>query len=197
MDKAYCDYNWWAEIHNKGAYFVTRLKSNAAYQVVSEHEETSGLKSQIVTLTNRSPRGGKKNNCVDIELCLVHVPHPSKAGKHLAVVSNAGHLSGDEIAEIYKKRWDIELLFKFLKQNVKLKRFIGESRNAVLIQIYTGLIAYVLLTLYRKVSRPKSSLFEVLTFIKAHLMNFVERIMRPPTQNNTIARQKCLPFIEN
>lgn len=193
MDKAYCDYNWWAEIHHKGAYFVTRLKQNAAYQVIAEDVTKSGLKAQMIELTNRSS-GGKKNDCVGIPLYLVHVPHPSKPGKSLAVVSNALHLSVNEIAQAYKKRWKVELLFKFLKHNTKLKRFIGESENAVLIQIYTALISYILLMLYQKLFRVKSTLFEVLTFIKAHLMNLIERIMHPPNQSS-LSRQKTLPFI--
>lgn len=119
MDKGYYDYNWWAQIHNNGAYFVTRLKQNAAYQVVAEDEENSEFKAETIMLTNRSPRGGKKNDCAGVPLRLVHVPHPSKPGKYLEVVSNAIHLSADEIAECYKKRWKIELLFKFLKQNVQ------------------------------------------------------------------------------
>lgn len=193
MDKAYCDYNWWADIHQQNAYFVTRLKQNAAYQVVAEHTDKSGLKSQTILLANKFHSRGKKNRYVGIPLRLVHVPHPSKPKKHLAVVSNATHLSAEDIAQIYKKRWDIELFFKFLKQNTRLRKFIGESKNAVLIQIYTALIAYVLLMLYRRLSRPKKTLFEVLTFIKAHLMNLVERIIPPPKQF-PFSRQKCLIF---
>ena len=194
MDKAYCDYNWWAEIHHEGAYFVTRLKQNAAYKVVEEQATKFGLKVQTIELTNRSSRAGQKNNCVGIPLYLVHVPHPSKPSKSLAVVSNAVHLSAEEIAQAYKKRWKVELLFKFLKQNTKLKRFIGESENTVLIQIYTALISYILLMLYQRLSRVKKTLFEVLTFIKAHLMSLVDRIMHPPNQSSP-SRQKILPFI--
>jgi len=194
IDKWYCDYNWWAQIHNDSAYFVTRLKQNAAYTVVSDNDQNPDIKDQTIILTNRSPRGGKKNECAGIPLRLVHVPHPCKPGRHLAVITNAMHLSTEEVAECYKKRWKIELLFKFLKQNVKLKKFIGESRNAVLIQIYTALIAYVLLMLYQGLSRPKSTLFEVINFIKAHLMNLVERILSPPRQIY-VSRQKCLTFI--
>lgn len=193
MDKAYCDYNWWAQIHREGAYFVTRLKQNAAYKVVTDHGNDSSFKTQTIMLTNASPRGGKKNECIDIPLRLVHVPHPSKPNKFLMIVTNAMHLSTDEIAECYKKRWKIELLFKFLKQNTKLKKFIGESKNAVLIQIYTALIAYILLILYRKLSQPKKTLFEVMTFIKAHLMNLVQRIIKPPQQLSSL-RQKTLQF---
>ena len=174
---------------------MTRLKQNAAYQVLAEYETEEGVKAQTIVLTNRSPRGGKKNNCVGIPLLLVHVPHPSKPGRHLAVVSNAVHLSGDEIAAYYKKCWKVELLFKFLKQNTKLKIFIGESKNAVLIQIYTALIAYVLLMLYQKLARSKSTLFEVMTFIKAHLMNLIEKIIHPPNQHS-VSRQKTLPSMK-
>jgi putative transposase len=154
FDKGYCDYNWWKAIADKGSHFVTRLKKNAAYTLLHTYpiaEEDKGfiLKDCLITLSNKRPRGGKKNDLAGIPLRLIEIRHPSNTEKAFYIVTNAVEASASSIAGWYKERWSIELLFKWLKQNLKIRRFLGESRNAIMIQIFVAIIAYALLKLYR------------------------------------------------
>jgi putative transposase len=152
--KGYCDYNWWKAIEDKGSHFVTRLKKNAAYTLLHTYpvaEEDKGfiLKDSLITLSNKHPRGGKNNDLAGSPLRLIEIRHPSSTEKPFHIVTNAVNASASSIAGWYKERWSIELLFKWLKQNLKIRRFLGESRNAIMIQIFVAIIAYALLKLYQ------------------------------------------------
>ena len=154
FDKGYCDYDWWHRIASAGSHFVTRLKRNAAYNLLEDRavaatEGSLVLRDQLIELSNRSPRAGKINQLAGVPLRLVEIRHPAGKGRPFWIVSNALTASAEQIADWYKSRWSIELLFKWLKQNLKIKRFIGESRNAVMIQIYVAMIAYILLQAYK------------------------------------------------
>lgn len=193
FDKGYCDYNWWHKIHKTGSRFVTRLKKNAAYKVVRENKilkEDQGfiLKDQIIELTNKQPRAGKINELAGHPLRLINIKHPSKKGKDFMIVSNDLEVEAGEISLWYKKRWGVELLFKWVKQNLKLKRFLGRSRNAVLIQIYVAIIAYILLKIYKKMTAHKYQirLKDTLITIKVGLFT------RPETFNKRRRRRKKL-----
>ena len=146
FDKGYCDYNWWKRIADTEARFVTRLKRNAAFKAVetrSIEEEDQGLilKDQVIELTNKTPRAGAKNELAGIPLRLIEIKHPAGKDQPFWIVSNDLKASAAQIAGWYKQRWSIELLFKWLKQNLKIKSFIGESRNAILIQLFCAIIA--------------------------------------------------------
>lgn len=174
FDKGYCDYNWWKAIADKRSTFVTRLKKNAAYTVIKSHEiadEDKGfiLKDQVIILSNRHPRSKKVNELSGVSLRLVQIQHPSCKEKPFMIVTNALEASAQRIAGWYKERWSIELLFKWLKQNLKIKRFMGESRNAIMIQIFVALISYVLLKLYQGLMQGSLRLKDVGTLVKTHL----------------------------
>jgi len=163
FDKGYCDYNWWYEIQETGSQFVTRLKRNAAYKVtktceISTEDEGFILRDQVIELTNKHPRAKKSNKLAGIPLRLIQIKHPGGKSRPFLIVSNNLEASAMQISGWYKRRWSIELLFKWVKQNLKLKRFMGQSRNAVKIQIYVALIAYILLKLYKKILGDRSRL---------------------------------------
>ncbi len=154
FDKGYCDYNWWHEIIQAGSHFVTRLKHNGAKKVIENNpinSEDEGfiLSDQVIELTNRSPRAGKINRLAGTALRLIQIKHPGGKSRPFQIVSSNVDVSAATIAAIYKKRWAVELLFKWIKQNLKIKRFIGQSRNAVMIQIFVALIAYILLKMFK------------------------------------------------
>ena len=154
FDKGYCDYNWWHEIIEAGSHFVTRLKKNAAYKRLETRpllpdEDDNILGDQIIELTNKAPRGGQKNKLAGRKLRLVEIKHPGGKKGRFFIISDMMEATAREIAQAYKQRWSIELLFKWIKQNLKIKRFMGESRNAVLIQIFVAIIAYLLVLLYK------------------------------------------------
>lgn len=149
FDKGYTDYRWWHEIAMAGALFVTRLKSNARRRVERPVEAVGDniVADRRVKIGHRKPRGGATNPLYDTELREVVVARPDKHPLHL--ITNDLNRSAQEIADLYKERWQIELFFKWIKQNLKLKSFFGRSENAVRIQIYTALIAFCLLRLFQ------------------------------------------------
>lgn len=144
IDKGYTDYNWWREINEKGGYFVTRLKRNAKIKNIGEIQKSSEeVSSQFFVLTNKNPRAGKVNDYANTPLKKVIVQREGKSP--LILVTNDFKRSDIEIADLYKKRWEIELFFKWIKQNLKIKRFLGRSENAIKTQICIALISFVLL----------------------------------------------------
>jgi putative transposase len=156
FDKGYCDYNWWRNIAAAGSIFVTRLKYNAAYKMVKQHAistENTGfiLSDQTIELTNKSPRGGKKNTLAGIALRLIEVARPD-GKKPLMIVCNDLEQAAEIIAGYYKTRWQIELFFKWIKRYLKVKTFLGESKNSIKIQLYCAIIAYLLMWMWHKLS---------------------------------------------
>lgn len=172
FDKGYCDYNWWQRIDAQGAQFVTRFKRNAALRVEAVRsipEQSSGiiLNDEIVSFANRHPRGGRKNHYHQ-PLRRISVARDGH-DRPLVLATNDLDSPARLIAERYKQRWAIELFFKWIKQHLRIKRFLGRSENAVRIQILTALIAYLLLALYRHVQRYSGSLWTLLAEVRATL----------------------------
>lgn len=149
FDKGYCDYGWWWQIEQAQARFVTRFKSNAALAVVEARPCASEqiLSDEIVRFSNRHPGGGRRNP-YEKPLRRISVARPDKPTP-LILATNDLTTPAEQIAALYKQRWEIELFFKWIKQNLKLKRFLGRSEQAVRTQLLTALIAYLLLALYR------------------------------------------------
>jgi len=172
FDKGYCSYNWWKQIDDAGACFVTRFKSNAA---VVPHEELAipaaeqdiVLRDEIVRFKRKRP-GGKRINHYDKPLRRVTVHRPDKASALVLATNDLGSPAA-EIAQRYKERWEIELFFKWIKQHLKIKSFFGRSSNAVRLQLITALIAYLLLVLYRQAQCMAHTLWESLSMISASL----------------------------
>jgi putative transposase len=170
FDKGYCDYAWWARIAEQ-ARFVTRLKSNAAVQVQSTrailaenaHYILSDCTVRFVYTSNR----GKHRNHYEGELRRIKVTGLN--GKPLVIVTNDLESDATEIARLYKERWQIELFFKWIKQHLKVKQFLGESENAVRIQLLTALIAYLLVVIKKAVERCREGLWEMLQEIRTGL----------------------------
>lgn len=172
FDKGYCDYAWWHAIAQTDALFVTRFKRNAAVRVerslpIPERDQDSVLADEVVTFKHRHNRAGHTNPYVaPLRRVVVARPdHPTP----LILATNDLHSPARTIADHYRARWGIELFFKWIKQHLKLKRFLGRSENAVKIQILTALIAYLLVVLYRHRHAPEQSLWQCLATLRASL----------------------------
>jgi hypothetical protein len=141
FDRGYPDHDWWLSLTRSKVNFVTRLKDNVSYGVVSEREVPNGgdiIRDEIILLTSQQEIGP--------EACLRRIEVWVEERKETMVfVTNNLKLAASTIAAIYKERWQIELFFKALKQSLKIKTFVGTSENAVQIQIWTALIAMLLL----------------------------------------------------
>lgn len=192
MDKGYCDYNWWNHIDETGAYFVTRLKVNAAVVEVEERDcgTAEGILSDtLITFKTKFPGAKRRNDYYGKTLRRVVVDRPTKS-RPLELVTNDLERSAEEVASVYKRRWEIENFFKWLKQNLKIKRFLGRSENAVKIQIYTAIIAQLLVELYRRIHSPNSTAKMTLATLRTWLFQ------RPKTDYERLKqyRQTLIEF---
>lgn len=152
FDKGYMDFNWWNDIDEQGAYFVTRLKRNNAIVELCEQQICNELiSSQLIRLKNKRLTHSGKNSCREKILKRVIVQREGKSP--LVLVTNDLNRSSEEVAELYKQRWQIELFFKWIKQNLKIKKFLGRSENAVKTQICIALISFVLIHLMRELKQ--------------------------------------------
>lgn len=144
FDRGYLDFTWFASLSTSKVWFVTRLKDNTAYEVVETRPvpQRGGVVSdELIVLT--SPASATK---YPAELPLRRVAVETPEGDRLVFVTNHLGLGATTVARIYRDRWQIELFFKALKQHLRVKTFVGTSANALHIQIWTALIALLLLT---------------------------------------------------
>jgi len=195
-DRAYTDYKWFSKLHENGIFFITRQKSNAVYRVVERRvvNKKQGLCSdQTIVLT------GIKGRQYPYPLRRVGYRDP-ETKKHYVFITNNFKLSAKTVADIYKERWQIEIFFRWIKQNLKIKAFIGNSRNAVMTQIYVALIAYLLLCMFKYLSKIPASLRNLLRVIQINLFRrcTLEELFKPPPKpdnKHKINRQLSLAFI--
>jgi hypothetical protein len=163
MDRAYTDYQWLHSLTQRGIYFVTRVKKNMNYEVVGQQEVNSRkglLADEEIMLTGFYTQ--KKYP----EKLRVVTYYDSEQNKTYQFLTNNFHLAAYTIAKIYKARWQIETFFKWIKQNLEIKTFLGTSKNAVLTQIWTAMIYYLLLAYIRYQSNYRYSLLHLTRVIK-------------------------------
>lgn len=143
VDRAYNNYRWYYSLEQQGSKFVGRMKTNARYRVTQTLTPVGqGITGdEVIELTTERA----KRDC-PIPLRRVTFIRATD-DKKLVFISNDFERTAEEIAALYKQRWEIELFFKWIKQNLKIKRFMGRSENSVLIQVLVAMIAYLLLRL--------------------------------------------------
>lgn len=169
FDRGLVDYQHWGNWTKDGIYFVTRLKKNADYQVVKSNKIPQNkdiLKDQLIKLKGFY----SKQKCLYL-LRLVEIWNPEKE-ETLTFVTNNPKLAAATIAAIYKDRWQIELFFKALKQNLRIKTFVGTSFNAVMIQIWTALIAILILKYLKARSKINWSLSNLVAMLRMNLLTY-------------------------
>ncbi len=166
MDKGYNDYSWYKQLTDKGIFFVTRLKTNAKYRVVSRR---SVLKSKGLSCDQTIEFTGAQTS----KKCPTRLRRISYkdavTGKRYIFLTNNFKLSAKTIADVYKARWQVELFFKWIKQNLKIKSFIGTSKNAVLTQIWVAMCVYLILAFIKLQSSLNKSMLQVLRILQLNL----------------------------
>jgi len=171
FDRAYIDYDQFEYWTGTGVHFVTRLKKNAIYEKVEEYDIPDCADSGVII--DEKIRLKKK----DKTILLRKVGYWDDSGNRVfEFVTNNFEYSAEKIAEIYKRRWQIEVLFKRLKQNFPLKYFLGDSTNAIEIQIWASLIAQLLLLVIHAQTKRKWSFSNLLSIIRFHLMTYIHLI---------------------
>lgn len=173
FDKGYNDYQTFDEFNENGFFFVTRLKSNASYESVKENEipsyiDNGVIKDEVISVDV------KENGAYLKTIKLRKVAYWDEESKRcFEFITNLDGMNAGHIALIYKKRWQIELLFKQLKQNFPLKFFLGDNENAIKIQIWCALIVNLLLTVIHKKIKRKWAFSNIASFCRLHLFNYI------------------------
>jgi len=184
FDMGFTDYKWYQALMDSGIYFVTRLKGNAKIQYLHKR---AGRKAKGITVDRVIMLGN-----ITKPLRMVCYKDP-ETGKELRFVTNADHLDAKTVAELYKERWQIELFFKWIKGNLKIKTFLGTSRNAVLTQIWVALIVYLLLAFLKFKAKLGVSMQQMLRVLQLNLFerrNFMD-LFKPPSPQPV----DCMAFL--
>lgn len=167
FDRAYIDYEWWNKLNEDEITFVSRTKSNQNIFVVGQHntELNKGI------LADETVIFGDYQAMDKYPEKLRRVKYWDKENKKLyTYLTNNFKLSARQIADIYKQRWQIELFFKWIKQNLKIKTFLGTSKNAVMTQIWIAMVYYLLLAYIKFQTKFKKSLLELTRMIRETIM---------------------------
>jgi Transposase DDE domain/Domain of unknown function (DUF4372) len=181
FDLGYYDYGWWAKLDRAGCRIVTRLKSNTPFAVAEDRPVPPGssiLSDRTGYLPSRLAASRKNPMSGLIREVRVMI----KTGKVLRILTNDLTASAQEIADLYKRRWAIELFFRWVKQTLKITHFFGTSENAVRIQIAVALIAFLLLRLAHQASKIVASPLTFARLIRANLMHrrLITELLKPP-----------------
>ena len=177
FDRAYIDFSWLYSIHKKLAYWLTRAKRNLSYVVVRKPDRSlpplsatarkrGVLKDQMIRIV------GRRAKDIPIELRLVTY-YDAEKKETFQYLTNIFHLSAWTVTQIYKARWDIEIFFKWIKQHLKIKTFLGTSETAVYTQIWIAMITYLLLAYIKHSMKSEFSLLQIHRLIRE---NMFERI---------------------
>ena len=173
FDKAYNNYALFDKWNTDEIFFVTRLKNNAKETLIEEFDLLDAtpdvvLRDAKIALKYKDDKGLEKQ----VELRLVSFYHEEK-NKVYYFLSNLFELPAEQIAMLYKKRWEIELLFKKIKQNFPLQYFYGDNQNAIQIQIWCTLIALLLITVMKKQLTKSWSFSNLVSLMQKHLFSYV------------------------
>ncbi|MCX6340362.1 MAG: IS4 family transposase [Candidatus Aureabacteria bacterium] len=169
MDMAYNDYRLFAAWTREGVLFVSRMKENARYRVVRRHRESEKrniLRDETIRLTGV----GAQDKCPFLLRRIVVWDEEHQ--REIELLTNIFHLAASTVATIYKERWQIEIFFKALKQYLKVKTFVGTSENAVKVQIWTALIAMLLLKFLQMKATWRWSLSNLAAMLRFNLLTY-------------------------
>jgi len=192
LDKGYTDYDWYKQLTDKGIFFVTRQRTNARYRVVERRPVSRGqgvTSDQTIELT-----GNQLKNKSMPTLRRVGYRDP-ETGKHYVFLTNHFGLAARTIADVYRDRWQVELFFKAIKQNLKIHAFVGNSQNAVLTQIWIALCAYLLLSFLKFQSKTGWTEQRIMRLLQANLFskkNLMTLIRPSPPETSNLTPQLAL-----
>ncbi len=192
MDRGYLDYAWLHELDKQGVYFVIRSKRNMCYRTIKRLKKVKGTgitSDQYILLT--SQRGSH----YPTRLRRVGYKDP-ETGKQYYYLTNHFKLSARTIADIYKQRWQIELFFKWIKQNLRIKSFIGTSKNAVLTQIWVAMCTFLLIHYFKWANAITDTPQRIIQLLQ---LNWFERrciveLFKPPDKTESLSPNLEMDF---
>jgi IS4 transposase len=169
MDRGYCDFDLFNQWNQAGVFFVTRLKNNAVFEVVHDYpvpKRSNVLSDQLIRFT--VPKTSRKYP----ELLRRVVVWDKENEREIELLTNHLKFGATTIGRIYRDRWEIELFFKVLKQHLKIKTFVGTSPNALKTQIWTALIAVLLLKYLQFRSKYNLPLCRLVALLRLNLFSY-------------------------
>jgi hypothetical protein len=181
FDLGYYDYAWWAGLNEAGCRIVTRFKKNTPLTLIAEQPVEEGgaiLSDRIGHLPERQARNRRNPMTDPVREVRVRL----EDGKVLRVLTNDLDAGATEIADLYKRRWAIELFFRWVKQHLKIKKFVGTSQNAIHIQIAVALIAYLIIKMAHASQQAIKTPHAFVRLVSENLMHFrpIENLLKPP-----------------
>jgi IS4 transposase len=194
FDKGYCHYGWWTAIAAAKAFFVTRPKSNMALKVNCRRPVDSAQGDGFTVLDDAEVSLASKTNC-KLPIPLRRLTVQRAGADTITLLTNDLDRSAVEIAALYKGRWQIELLFRWIKQHLKIRKFLGNNDNAIRLQLFAAMIAYALLRIAARACRIA---LPILRFTDLVIRCLFERrniaaIDKPPPVNPSIPKPRTSP----
>jgi hypothetical protein len=195
FDLGYYDYGWWARLDAQSCRIVTRLKANTPFTVAEDRPVPPGssIRSDRTGYLPKRLAASRKN---PLPKLVREITVKIETGEVLRIFTNDLTASAQEIADLYKRRWAIELFFRWIKQTLKIGHFLGTSENAVRIQIAVALIAFLLLRLAQDANRIVKSPLAFARLIRANLMHrrSIAELLQPPSPPTVDPRQGKFGF---
>jgi transposase len=188
FDLGYYDYAWWAQLDEAGCRIVTRFKTNTPLNKARNlivPPDSDVLSDRIGFLPARQAKNRKN----PMRNAVREITVMTETGKMLRILTNDLDAPGQEIADLYKRRWQIELFFRLIKQTLRITHFMGRSQNAVRIQVAVALIAYLILHTLRQMTKVKHGFLELVRLVRTNLMHRKSSInlleIQPPPQKDS------------
>lgn len=195
FDKGYCHYGWWTDIHTAGAVFVTRPKSNMRLDVLFKYYCADRRGDGFTILDDAKVSLAPGTNCtLPIPLRRITLKRQDDDDP-ITLLTNNLDRPAVEIAALYKSRWQIELLFRWIKQHLKISKFLGNNPNAIRLQLFAAMIAYALLRIAARVHRAKHAILRFTELVAAFIFErrHIAAIERPPPVNPSRRRLTTSP----
>ena len=194
-DKGYCHYGWWRAIAAAGAFFVTRPKSNMGLTLVEERPLTVTQGDGFTVLEDAEVHFSSKGDSkLPIRLRRIKVKR-HEGGGTIDLLTNDMQRSAVEIAALYKSRWQIELFFRWLKQHLRIRKFLGNNENAICLQIIAAMIAFALVRIAARTHRCKMPILRFVDLVAQCLFDRrdIATIDKPPPINAGRKRSRSAP----
>jgi putative transposase len=194
FDKAYCRFDWWANINESKAFFVTRLKTNTRLRATKTRYVRKIIGDGFRIIDDADVKlASKGDSKLDIPLRRVRIKRDT--GQTITLITNDLKRSAVEIATLYKTRWQIELLFRWIKQNLDIRKFLGANDNAIRLQIIAAMIAYLLLAMAARLNQIKMPALRFAELVSQFLFTrrTIAHIDKPPPVNPSRRKQTVSP----
>ncbi|SIT57179.1 transposase [Mesorhizobium prunaredense] len=194
FDKGYCHYGWWTAIAEAGSIFVTRPKSNMGLALVRDRPIAEPQGDGFLVVEDSEVSLVSKGAC-KLPMRLRRLRVQREAGDTITLLTNDLERSAVEIGRLYKGRWQIELLFRWMKQHLKIRKFLGNNGNAIRLQLFAAMIAYALLRIVARTRRVPIPILRFTELVAQYLFGRrkMHTITKPPPINPSRPRDRASP----